>query len=45
MIRSKYSALLGMIISFVLFLGLDRWLADQARIARDLPITNPMRYG
>ncbi len=35
MIRSKYSSLLGMIISVILFLGLDRWLANQARIAQD----------
>jgi uncharacterized membrane protein len=35
MIRSKYSSLAGMLISLFLFFGLDRWLADQAKIARD----------
>ena len=35
MIRSRYSSLVGMLISLMLFLGLDRWLAEQARLARD----------
>ena len=35
MLRSKVSALVGMVISVLLFLGLDRWLANQAHIARD----------
>jgi uncharacterized membrane protein len=35
MIRSKYLSLVGMVISFLLFFGLDRWLANQAQLAQD----------
>ncbi len=35
MVRSKYSSLVGMLVAALLFYGLDRWLANQASIARD----------
>jgi hypothetical protein len=34
MLRSKYAALIGMFIALILFFGLDRWLDQQAQLAR-----------
>jgi hypothetical protein len=33
MLRSKYSSLIGLVISLFLFFGTDKWLDRQARIA------------
>ena len=37
MIRSKYSSLLGMAIAVILFIGMDKWLYRQERLARQTP--------
>ncbi len=34
MIRSKYSSLIGMVITLILIFGLDQWQAKQVRLAR-----------